>query len=144
MDELELLAFLDESNKPVRDPATGKVANTGNRYVVAAAVVLRGEAEPIRNELRALRDRIGYDLHYSDLGRKKPHSSTDWPWRNRRLGRHHLSVRSGSACASTRSANASANPACRFPGPHVLERCHTNCGGDSSHRSSRIQDVGHA
>jgi hypothetical protein len=70
MDELELLAFLDESNKPVRDPATGKVADSGNRYVVAAAVVLRGEAEPIRNELRALRDRIGYDLHYSDLGRK--------------------------------------------------------------------------
>lgn len=70
MDELEILAFLDESNKPVRDPATGKVANTGNRYVVAAAVVLRGDAEPIRNELRALRDRIGYDLHYSDLGRK--------------------------------------------------------------------------
>ena len=64
---LDILAFLDESKKPMRDPATGKVAASGDHYVVAAAVVLRGDATTIRNELRDLLAVVSHDLHYSQL-----------------------------------------------------------------------------
>ena len=64
----ELTAFLDESRKPIRNPATGRVANQkGYYYVVAAAVVLDGDAAHIRHQLGLVRTDIGVDLHYRNL-----------------------------------------------------------------------------
>jgi len=37
----DLIAFLDESRKPVRDGRTGRVSGRGDHYVVVAAVVWR-------------------------------------------------------------------------------------------------------
>ncbi len=65
--ETELVSFIDESRKPVRDPATGRVAGSGEHYVVAAAVVLRGDVAEIRNQLREVQLRVGHPLHYQDL-----------------------------------------------------------------------------
>lgn len=53
----ELVAFVDEPRKPVRDEATGRVAGEGGHYVVAAAVVLRGDADDCRLALRDLAER---------------------------------------------------------------------------------------
>ncbi len=67
----QLCGFMDESKKPVRDPRTGKVAAAGDFYVVAAAVVLRGEVEDTRSELRNRAEDLGIELHYNDLGRER-------------------------------------------------------------------------
>lgn len=71
MTHLDILAFLDESRKPMRDPATGKVAASGDHYVVAAAIVLRGDAATIRSRLRDLLDFVGHDLHYSHMSARR-------------------------------------------------------------------------
>ena len=64
----ELTAFLDESRKPIRNPATGRVDDLGrNHYVVAAAVVLDGDIPNIRRQLERIEAEIGYPLHYQDL-----------------------------------------------------------------------------
>ena len=68
MSDLEILAFLDESKKPVRDAETGKVATSGEHYAVAAAIILSGEADKVRFQLRQLLNKVGHDLHYSQLG----------------------------------------------------------------------------
>lgn len=65
--ETELVSFIDESRKPVRDPATGRVAGSGEHYVVAAAVVLRGDVAEIRNQLQEVQLRVGHPLHYQEL-----------------------------------------------------------------------------
>lgn len=62
-----LIAFLDESRKPVRDPATGRVDSTATHYVVAAAVVLDGELDEIRTAVTEVERLLGYRLHYADL-----------------------------------------------------------------------------
>lgn len=66
----DLLGFLDESKKPVRDPRTGRVSTSGEFYVVAAAVVLSGDIEAIRAELREAVARLGFPFHYADLRSK--------------------------------------------------------------------------
>ena len=71
MTDLDILAFVDESRKPMRDPATGNVATTGDHYVVAAAIVLSGDAAGMRDELRGLLEEVGHDLHYSQLSAKR-------------------------------------------------------------------------
>ncbi len=64
----ELIAFLDESRKPTRNPATGRVDSRGLRhYVVAAAAVIDGDIPDIRRQLRRIEDRLGYPLHYRNL-----------------------------------------------------------------------------
>ena len=64
----EPIAFLDESRKPIRDPATGRVDDRGLRhYVVAAAVVIGGDSPNIRRQLERIKAEIGYPLHYQDL-----------------------------------------------------------------------------
>ena len=62
-----LVAFIDESKKPVRDPATGRVAGTGDHYVVAAAVVLSGDLDDVRGALVAATQALGFPFHYADL-----------------------------------------------------------------------------
>lgn len=71
MTHLDILAFLDESKKPMRDAATGKVAASGDHYVVAAAIVLRGDATTIRSQLRDLLEVVGHDLHYSHMSARR-------------------------------------------------------------------------
>ena len=67
--ETDLVAFLDESRKPPRDRATGSVGLAQSHvYVVAAAVVLRGDHDEIREVLDRLHQRIDQRLHYRDLG----------------------------------------------------------------------------
>ncbi len=64
----DLIAFLDESHKPMRNPATGRVDDPGlNHYVVAAAVVIVGDRPNIRRQLGRAEDEIGCSLHYRDL-----------------------------------------------------------------------------
>lgn len=63
----DLIAFLDESKKPVRDRATGRTTAAGDFYVVAAAIVLEGDLNDIRSELTAIETQLGFDLHYRQL-----------------------------------------------------------------------------
>lgn len=66
----ELVAFLDESVKPMRDPATAAVSRTGRHYVLAAAVVLDGDIDELRGSLDRITASIGRQLHYRDLSRQ--------------------------------------------------------------------------
>lgn len=68
MDDLDVVAYLDESRKPVRDPKSGRVSSSGLHYVVAAAMVFHGDVKSISANLSALAMDIGRKLHYSDLG----------------------------------------------------------------------------
>ena len=64
----EFIAFLDESRKPIRNSATGRVDNHGlKHYVVAAAVVMVGDSHNIRRLLEQVAAGLGYPLHYRDL-----------------------------------------------------------------------------
>ena len=64
----ESTAFLDESRKPTRNPATGRVDDSGRYYyVVAAAVVPDGDISNIRRQLERVEAEIGNHLHYRDL-----------------------------------------------------------------------------
>jgi len=63
----DLVAFIDESKKPVRDLNTGKVSGSGDYYVVASAVVLDGDMDYQRAELNRLQTKLGFDLHYGDM-----------------------------------------------------------------------------
>ncbi len=62
-----LCGFVDESKKPVRDPRTRKVSTAGEFYVVAAAVVLRGDLDDTRRQLEDLASELGAELHYNEL-----------------------------------------------------------------------------
>ena len=66
-EETELVAFIDESRKPARNPATGGISRFGEHYVVAAAVVLRGDIAEVRSQLQEIQLKVGYPLHYQDL-----------------------------------------------------------------------------
>lgn len=68
--ELDLHAYLDESKKPVRDPSSGRVSGSGYHYAVGAAVVLRGDAQRVREEVRGVAERLDCNLHFSDLSRR--------------------------------------------------------------------------
>ncbi len=50
----ELIAYVDESRKPMRDPATGRVSGAGEYYVLAAAVVLDGDCDDLRTSLNRI------------------------------------------------------------------------------------------
>lgn len=68
MEDTDLIAFLDESRKPMRNPATRRVEDPGlHHYVVAAAVVFHGDISNTRQQLRQIRDRVDYPLHYQEL-----------------------------------------------------------------------------
>jgi len=63
----DLTAFLDESKKPVRDLATGRLSGAGDHYVVAGAIIIEGEILAIRRDVAEIEERFGYRLHYADL-----------------------------------------------------------------------------
>ncbi|MDE0170138.1 MAG: hypothetical protein OXS29_11560 [bacterium] len=64
----ELIAFLDESRKPTRNPKTGRVREPERYYyVVAAAVVIDGDSPNIRHQLGQVETEIAYPLHYRNL-----------------------------------------------------------------------------
>lgn len=63
----DLVAYLDESKKPMRDMATGRPSGKGEHYVVAAAVVIEGDSATIREAIVSIEARLGYRLHYADL-----------------------------------------------------------------------------
>ena len=64
---LELVAFLDESKKPVRNRRTGKVDRDAHYYVVASAVTFSGDLDDCRAKIAALETDLGYKLHFSGL-----------------------------------------------------------------------------
>lgn len=64
----ELIAFLDESRKPIRNPKTGRVDEPRRHYyVVAAAVVIDGDSPDVRSQLGRVEAGLGYPLHYREL-----------------------------------------------------------------------------
>lgn len=65
--QTDLVAFMDESKKPVRDRSTGKVSDRGEYYVVAAAVVLNGDLDQIRGQIKAVEATLGWPLHHNEL-----------------------------------------------------------------------------
>lgn len=66
--DTELLAFMDESAKPLRDPRSGRASGARSHYVAAAAVTLKGETPAIRSHVRDVASRLGFPMHYSDVG----------------------------------------------------------------------------
>ena len=72
-DEATLMAYIDESRKPARDRRTGKVAVTGQHYVVAAAVAMTADTQPLRDALTSIADEInnGNPLRWTDMGSEK-------------------------------------------------------------------------
>lgn len=64
---VDLVAFVDESKRPVRDRRTGRVAGTGDFYVVASVVTLEGELGDYREAITKLEGELGYELHYGEL-----------------------------------------------------------------------------
>lgn len=63
-----MVAFIDESWKPVRDRRTGRVdASQGRHYALAVAAVLLGDVDGLRAGLRRVQDDLGYPIHYGDL-----------------------------------------------------------------------------
>jgi hypothetical protein len=68
--ETSLVAYLDESRKPVRDRRTGRVAQEGQHYAVAAAVMFAGDADHVREALVAIAVEAtgGHRLRWYDLG----------------------------------------------------------------------------
>ena len=71
----DLVAFIDESKKPMRDRRTGRVARTGDHYVAAGGVVISGDADRIRLQISALEADLGFPLHYSDMSRERRRSA---------------------------------------------------------------------
>ena len=67
----ELFAFVDESRKPMRDPATGDVSGEGEHYVLAAVVILGGDSNDMRRSLNQISVEIGHPLHYRELSRQR-------------------------------------------------------------------------
>lgn len=67
--ESEIVAYIDESRKPVRNPKTNRVADEGDHYVVAAAVLLAGDITAIRRSLVALAGELtaGRPFRWKDM-----------------------------------------------------------------------------
>lgn len=68
-DGAKLVAFVDESCKPVRDPSTGRASLDRYRYVLACAVVLEADIAVMRLDLSTLEHSLGKPLHYRKMGR---------------------------------------------------------------------------
>lgn len=68
-DDAKLLAFVDESCKPVRDPSTGRALADGYRYVLTCAVVFEADIAAVRHDLLNLEAGLGRPLHYREMGR---------------------------------------------------------------------------
>ncbi len=62
----DLVAFLDESRKPVRNRKTGKPDKARIYYVTAAAVVFRGDLDRCRKQLLEIETEVGFELHYGE------------------------------------------------------------------------------
>jgi len=69
--EVRLRAFLDESRKPLRDESTGSVLNWGDHYVLSAVTCMEGSLGQSRTWLKDVRRTLGFDFHFSDLGRRR-------------------------------------------------------------------------
>lgn len=68
VDDLDVVAFLDESRKPIRDPQSGRPVASELHYAVAAAMLFRGDLESLRADLVSIARNVGGSLHYADLG----------------------------------------------------------------------------
>lgn len=69
-EDLSIVAFMDESRKPVRDEAKRRSATDDHHYVVAGAILLHGDGDPLRSAIHELQQSVGRPLHYSDLRRR--------------------------------------------------------------------------
>lgn len=70
----DLVAFIDESLKPVRGGESHGGARPASVYAVAAVVVLRQDVDSVRRELRSVAERYPRGLHYrmiSPRGRRE-------------------------------------------------------------------------
>lgn len=55
---ISVIAYLDESKKPMRNSSTGKVSDSGEHYVVAAAVLMRGDQQVLRQRLHGVDEAV--------------------------------------------------------------------------------------
>jgi len=62
-----LVAFIDESHRPVRDRKTGKADLSRWFYVIGVVVVFSDDIEACRQQLADIETKLGYELHYHDL-----------------------------------------------------------------------------
>lgn len=67
IDDAKLIAYVDESCKPVRDPSTRRVMPDRYRYVLACAIVFEADIDAGRCELSRLEASLGKSLHYREL-----------------------------------------------------------------------------
>lgn len=65
--ELDLVAYGDESCKPVRNRRTGRVDSDKQVYVVAGMVSFTGDQDDIRGALVDIGDKLAQPLHYRRL-----------------------------------------------------------------------------
>ena len=68
-----LMAYIDESRKPIRDRRTGRVLESGDHYVVAAAIILAGDQDTIRATIVDIANELtgGKPIRWSDLAPTK-------------------------------------------------------------------------
>jgi len=68
-DDAKLIAFVDESCKPVRDLSTRRAVAGRYRYVLACTIVFEADLDALRCELSRLEASLGKPLHYRVLAR---------------------------------------------------------------------------
>lgn len=81
----DIIAFVDESKKPVREPATGRADTSSYFYVATSVVTFDSDIEALRSLLNELSEQLSKPLHYSELSsRQREHAlsalcqSPDW------------------------------------------------------------------
>lgn len=62
-----LVAFLDESRKPVRDRVSGRPLEGSEHYLVAAAIMFDGDLTRVRKRILRIERDLGFRLHYTSL-----------------------------------------------------------------------------
>ncbi len=63
----DLLAFIDESKRPVRNRKTGKPDTTQWQYALAAVVIMRADLTLVRQQLQQIEADLNYKLHYHEM-----------------------------------------------------------------------------
>lgn len=66
-DDAKLIAFVDESCKPARDPSTQRAIPDRYRYVLGCTIAFEADIRDLRCELSRLETSLGKPLHYREL-----------------------------------------------------------------------------
>ncbi len=63
----DLIAFIDESKRPIRNRRTGKADTTQWHYVLAAVVIMRTDLDNVRRKILQIEADLNYELHYHEM-----------------------------------------------------------------------------